>query len=67
MLKELKSSRNNKGLPPAHSMRAKPSATKPLLALFIEHIDAMKKEMRQRKALTKLQNVKSTRISTAHL
>ena len=46
MLKEFKSSRNNKGLPPMHSMRAKPSATKPLLALFIEHIDAMKKEMR---------------------
>ena len=45
----------------------KSSATKPLLALFIEHIDIMKREMRQRKALTKLQNVKSTRISSAHL
>ena len=32
----------------------KSSATKPLLALFIEHIDVMKREMRQRKALTKL-------------
>ena len=67
MLKEYKSSRNSHGLPPQHSMRVKPSMTKPLLALFIEHMDAMKKEMRQRKALTKLQNVKSTRISTAHL
>lgn len=27
----------------------------------------MKRELRQRRALTKLQNVKSTRISSAHL
>ena len=34
----------------------------PLLALFLEHLNRLKKELRQRKTLTMLQNVKSTRI-----
>lgn len=40
---------------------------KPLLALFLEHIDNMKRELRQRKVLSKLQNVKATKINVAHL
>lgn len=36
--------------------------SKPLLALFMEHLSNLKKELRQRKALTMLQNVKSTKI-----
>ena len=35
----------------------------PLLALFLEHLNRLKKELRQRKTLTMLQNVKSTRIN----
>ena len=34
----------------------------PLLALFLEHLNRLKRELRQRKTLTMLQNVKSTRI-----
>ena len=33
----------------------------------MEHLNNLKRELRQRKALTKLQNVKSTRISARHL
>ena len=43
------------------------TTTKPLLSLFIEHLNNMKRELRQRKALSLLQNVKSTRIKVNHL
>jgi len=43
------------------------TSKKPLLGLFIEHLNNLKRELRQRKALSLLQNVKSTRIKVDHL
>lgn len=41
--------------------------SKPLLALFLEHVHISKKEFRQRRALTVLQNVRATKIKENHL
>ena len=41
--------------------------SKPLLALLLEHVNNIKKEFRQRRALTVLQNVRATKIKENHL
>jgi len=46
---------------------AKVPVTKPLLALFLEHVELMKREFRQRRAISVLQNIKGTRVSDRHL
>jgi len=47
MLKEKNYSRNNSDLPPTYrSIQVKKKAKKPLLQLFMEHLEAMKKELR---------------------
>lgn len=59
--------RNNSELHSNEVAEPNLKVSKPLLALFMEHLNNLKRELRQRKALTVLQNVKSTRIMETHL
>ena len=66
--KIIESQQRENWFPPAALKNKMPKGTtmdkksNPLLALFMEHLNRLKRELRQRKTLAMLQNVKSTRI-----